>query len=172
LGRHARYRKYYYRQRIGILRVRCHGCGVTHALIPSFSLPGTSIGTKEAEAYLEGRHRGQSRAKAGRLLAGRAMGERYLKQLERMLARALARAKAIFRQAADERLEGRTWIDAVCGPTDRPIFELNQYALAHGVNAIFCCRAPILLFGRAVRPGGTSHEPGSAPGPGPPVDSG
>jgi hypothetical protein len=171
-GLHARYRKYHYRERIGILRVRCWGCRRTHALMPSFSLPGTSIGTKEAEAYLVSRWSGASRAQAGSLFQGRGMGPRYLKQLERMLERGLARAKAIFPQAADERLRGRAWIEALCGPTNRPIVSLNDYALEHEVNAVLCCRASILLFHRTRRPGSPSPNHGSA-GTGPPsVESG
>ncbi|MFA5141312.1 MAG: hypothetical protein WC728_19000 [Elusimicrobiota bacterium] len=171
-GLHARYRKYHYRERIGILRVRCWGCRRTHALMPSFSLAGTSIGTKEAEAYLVGRWRGESRAGAGKLFEGRGMGSRYLKQLERMLERGLARAKAIFPRAADERLEAHAWIEAVCGPTSRPIVSLNGYALEHGVNAILCCRVSILLFCRARRPDSPSRNPSSAGSDPPSVDSG
>lgn len=171
-GLHARYRKYHYRERIGILRVRCWGCRRTHALMPSFSLPGTSIGTKEAEAYLVGRWRGESRAQAGSLFQGRGMGPRYLKQLERMLQRGLARAKAIFPRAADERLGGLAWIEAVCGPTNRPIVSLNDYALGHGVNAVLSCRVSILLFSRTRRPSSPSRNQGSAGTDPPSVDSG
>jgi hypothetical protein len=171
-GLHARYRKYHYRERIGILRVRCWGCRRTHALMPSFSLPGSSIGTREAEAYLVGRWHGESRAQAGRPFRGRGMGPRYLKQLERMLERGLARAKAIFPRAANERLGGRAWIEALCGPTSRPIVSLNDYALEHGVNAILSCRASILLFSRTRRPGRPSRNHGSAGADPPSVHSG
>jgi hypothetical protein len=140
--------------------------------MPSFSLPGTSIGTKKAEAYLAGQWRRESRGQAGRVFAGRGMGDRYLKQLERMLDRGLARAKAIFPEAADELLGGRAWIDAVWGPTSRPIFSLNHYALAHGVNAILCCRASILLFHRPSGSDGSALGPGPARAPQLRVDSG
>jgi hypothetical protein len=63
---HATYEKYYYGVRIMIIRVLCTHCGITHAIIPSFSLPGTSIGTEEAENYLEDRAHGASRMKAGK----------------------------------------------------------------------------------------------------------
>jgi hypothetical protein len=169
---HARYRKYHYRERIWILRVRCGSCGRTHALMPSFSLPGTSIGTKEAEAYVVGRWQGATRRQAGSLLRGRGMGPGYLKQLERMLRRGTARARAIFPREADLRLHDAAWLQALCGHTTRPIVALNDYALAHRVNAILCCRVSILLFGRAGRSGGSSRNQGS-PRPAPPaIDSG
>jgi hypothetical protein len=63
---HAAYKKYYYSELIVIVRLLCTRCGTTHALIPSFSLPGTSIGTAEAESYLHARSEGASRMQAGR----------------------------------------------------------------------------------------------------------
>jgi hypothetical protein len=63
---HASYRKYFYERLITIIRVMCTKCGITHAIIPLFSLPGTSIGTAEAENYLKERAEGASRTKAGR----------------------------------------------------------------------------------------------------------
>ena len=62
---HASYEKYYYDEHIVIVRLLCTQCGITHALIPSFSLPGTSIGTAEAERYLHTRAEGVSRMNAG-----------------------------------------------------------------------------------------------------------
>lgn len=43
--------------RAAILRLRCRGCGRTHAVIPSWSLPDTSVGTAEVECYLMARER-------------------------------------------------------------------------------------------------------------------
>ncbi len=45
--------------------VRCRRCGQTHAVMPSFSLPGTSVGTAEAEGYMLKRHRDASSNEAG-----------------------------------------------------------------------------------------------------------
>jgi hypothetical protein len=75
--RHARYTKYYYSKELWILRLKCEVCGTTHAVIPSFSLPGTSIGAKEAEEYLIKRAEGVGRGVAGKVLlqAGWAIGE-------------------------------------------------------------------------------------------------
>ena len=50
MGHHSSYQKYLYEQRITILRLRCRGCGRTHAVIPSWSLPDTSVGTAEVES--------------------------------------------------------------------------------------------------------------------------
>jgi len=45
--------------------VKCHNCGTHHAIIPSFSLPGTSLGTKEVEIFYEKRASGSTRNEAG-----------------------------------------------------------------------------------------------------------
>jgi hypothetical protein len=72
LKRHACYWKYYCAQPLRILRCICGHCGVTHAVIPSFSLPGTSVGTEEADSYLKLREQGQGRGcAAAQVVAGR-----------------------------------------------------------------------------------------------------
>jgi hypothetical protein len=62
---HARYSKYHRDRLIDIARVICTGCGITHALIPSFSLPDSSHDTDEVEKYLAARELGQTRREAG-----------------------------------------------------------------------------------------------------------
>jgi len=141
-------------------------------VIPSFSLPGTSIGTAEAESYLGKRHQGISRSKAGRQLFRHRMSTRYPKELERMLRVAVSRAKALFPTAADPSLSGLPWIEALVGPTDRPLFTLNRFCLAHGVNAACFCRCSILVFARTPRIQGSSQNPGSAPAAACFIDSG
>ena len=68
---HARYAKYHRNRRIDIVRVICHGCGITHALIPSFSLPDSSHDSVDVEKYLAERDLGRTRREAGaHFLAG------------------------------------------------------------------------------------------------------
>ena len=100
MGYHSSYEKYLYEQRITIRRLRCHGCGHTHAVIPSWSLPDTSVGTAEVERYLMARERGDSRAVALEELSARGMHAGYGKQLERRLQVIVNRAKALWPQAA------------------------------------------------------------------------
>ena len=162
MGLHAHYVKYHFAKSIEIQRVRCRRCGTTHALIPLFSVPGTSLGREEAERCLNARWEGASRAAARTELVELGMEERSGRGLERKLATAVERAKAIWPQAADTRFSPQEWIRAVCGPTAHPIAEMNRFALEHGVNAICFCRAPILLFRPRVRAGRPSHKPASA----------
>jgi hypothetical protein len=164
-GKHAVYQKYHFAERIDIQRVRCHDCGTTHAMIPCFSVPDTSMGTEEAEGCLAARAQGASRSKAGSALMERGMDGRSGRHLEKMLDTAVARAKAIWPEAAAASLHGLGWIAAVCGRADHPILELNRWALDHGVNAICFCRASILFFHAAEAAGARSLDPASAAGP-------
>jgi len=148
LGHHSSYEKYLYRRTIEILRVKCWGCGRTHAVLPSCSLPGCSVGTAEVERYLLAREQGSSRPQALEELRRRGMHEGYGKQLDRRLNVAVNRAKALWPQAADQQLGGLAWIHAVCEPLSActPLLSLNRFCLEHRVNAVVFCRSSILLY--------------------------
>ena len=163
-GKHARYQKYHFAERIDIQRVICHTCETTHAMIPRFSVPDTSLGTEEAEQSLLTRAAGDSRSEAARPLVAQGMEGRSGRRLEEMLDTAVSRAKAIWPQAAELSLQGLAWVSAVCGRADHPILDFNRWALEHGVNAICFCRSSILFFRfcTAGEPG--PHKPASAAG--------
>ena len=148
LGHHSSYQKYLYEQRISILRLRCRGCGRTHAVIPSWSLPDTSVGTAEVERYLLARERGVSRAVALEELLARGMHDGYGKQLERRLDVIVSRGKALWPQSADPQLGGLAWIRTACAPRPAatPLLSLNHFCLEHRVNALCCSRISILLL--------------------------
>ena len=160
--RHGSYRKYHWQERIAILRVRCARCGVTHALLPSFSLPGTSIGTAEAERYLIARAGGISRSKASAELLSLGVWAEYPRRLEKRLEIAVNRGKALLVGAGEPELRGLEWIGSVCGPTDRPLLAVNRYGLAHRVNGLCFCRSTIHLFSRATEFRRFSHNRDSA----------
>jgi hypothetical protein len=145
-GKHARYQKYHFAVRIDIQRVVCHACGTTHAMIPCFSIPDTSLGTEEAERSLVQRKAGASRSVADSALVQQGMEERSGRRLEKMLNTAVERGKAIWPLAAELSLQGLVWIHAVCGGAEHPILDFNRWALEHGVNAICFCRGSILFF--------------------------
>jgi len=133
-------------------------------MIPSFSLPGSSVGTEETEGYLMARERGVGRGRAAVELLRRGMGEGYSKHLERMFATAITRAKAVFADYGDGRLQGLAWVRSVVGHAEHPLVELNRFCLVHGANGVCFCRASILVFSRTPAKRLTSHEGGSAEG--------
>ena len=122
LKKHARYAKYYYTETIWILRCICTVCGVTHAVIPEFSLPGTTIGTEEAETYIKRREQGLGRQRASQVFSGeKAMSVNHPAALDRAFRVAVDRSKAIFSEKADIRLSGCAWIEALTGSKERPM---------------------------------------------------
>jgi len=169
LKRHACYWKHYYLQQIQILRVMCSCCDTTHALIPSFSLPGTSGGTEEAEAYLKSRHEGVGRGKAGRLFQNLGVSERYGLQLERMFARSVNQAKALFPQTGELYMNGMEWVCSVVETPSRPLYSLNCFCLRQGVNAVCFCRVSILRFRPCKAGRGFSHNLGTPKPVGSPI---
>jgi len=115
-SRHGSYYKYHYASRVRILRVRCRNCGRTHALMPAFSLPGTSIGTEQAEEYLLARAGGTGRTAASAELKRLGIGDRYSKQLDRMFFKAVAQAKALFAESACLQSEPMAWVQSLGWP--------------------------------------------------------
>ena len=163
-ARHGSYKKFFFASIIQILRVRCCGCRVTHALIPGFSLPGTTIGTDEAEKYLLARADGVGRTTGSRQLRQLGMDLEYPKKLDQMFVTAVARAKALFPDVADPRLPEMEWVAAVVGSTERPLWELNRFSLAHQYNCICFCRASIIRFKTHSAGNRSSHNKGSTAG--------
>lgn len=146
LRRHARYQKYHLRRRIDIRRVRCKPCGTTHALIPVFSVPQMSLDMQGVESYLEAREKGASREVAFAKLAEQGWEIRCAKRLDKKLATAVRRAKAIWPVALRATLTALAWIRRLCGVSERPLVAMNGWALGHRVNAICFCRSSILFF--------------------------
>ncbi len=114
--------------------------------MPSFSLPGTSIGTEEAERYLAARDRGVGRGRAQRELEALGVGGEYGRRLEKMLAIAVSRAKALWVEEPASEFTGLAWIAALTGLSERPLWSLNRLSLERGCNCLCFCRATILRF--------------------------
>lgn len=135
------YEKYLYFTCVPILRVRCRSCGRTHALIPSFSLPGTSLGTVEVEAFIAARSAGDSRRVAGIMLIQRGASQEYLPRLEKLIRTAIHRAKALFCDLASQIGEAYRWLKEATAGDPRPIIGLNARSIALGYGAVFCSLA-------------------------------
>jgi hypothetical protein len=131
-------------------------------MIPSFSVPGLSIGSMEVERFLSAREAGAGRRTAAAELLACGMSERYPKRLERMFTTAITRAKALLPASGKERLQGLAWVRSVVGDVQHPLVELNRFGLVHGVNGICFCRPSVLLFRSPSRGRKTSHKSGSA----------
>ena len=157
-GRHGSYEKYYYTEELPILRLRCKSCNKTHAILPSFSLPGTSIGTGEAEEYLTSRAEGKSRRESSTCFEDCGLAEIYPKQLEKMFSKAIFRAKALFPHHGEVTLSGIDWIESVCKTRNQPLYCLNKFSLDQGVNSVCFNRCTILIFREKNVSSGASHN--------------
>lgn len=150
---HASYRKYWYVLLIVIIRLRCKHCGVTHALIPSFSLPGTSIGTREAERYIRDRATGLSQATSGKCFRDKGLSGKYAAYFEKKFKRCIVRMKAVLPGLGDAARHGLDYLKSLMvaptamGETDL-ISTANGICLANSVNAVLCNRVSILLFSK------------------------
>ena len=125
-------------------------------------MPGTSIGTKEAEAYIKLREQGQGRRKASKVFEGdKRMSINHPAVLDRSFHTAVERGKAIFSGEANTRLQGTVWIEELTGQNVQPIVNLNQYCLEHRVNCICFTRYNIHLFREKTRGITKPHNNGS-----------
>jgi hypothetical protein len=144
---HAHFSKYHRSRLIAIVRVLCTGCGITHALIPSFSLPDSSHDTEDVEKYLAARESGQTRREAGAHFLAAGLSIRVLKRIERSFGRCIRNWSAIFAMALSTRhafaaLASVVTVEACAGV----LLAANHYALERGLNAVFASRSSILLF--------------------------
>lgn len=141
---HGTYRKYFYQTLIPILRVKCEVCGKTHALMPSFSLPGTSIGTDAASKVLLQFSQGKSLYMITRELFPQTTESGYIRQFNNSLQSRILQAKALFPDIGDHTLLGLDWIKSVLGLHANPILAFNQFCLTVSINCLFCTQTRFL----------------------------
>jgi len=95
---HGSYEKNLYYEAIDIHRVKCLNpdCKSTHAIIPSFSVPGCSIGTKELNYFIKAIARGKTVEEAGQCFVDAGMSPDYPESIHKRLKRYRSRIETIF----------------------------------------------------------------------------
>jgi hypothetical protein len=174
---HGRYTKYHRNEVLVIVRGICQTCGVTHALIPSFSLPDSSHDAGDVEQYLAGRAARLSRRQAGAHFLAALRDMRVLKRIEMSFARSIRNWSAIFAmdiptKCAYATLAAVVVVSSVAvlaaatvSTADLPAGVLcaaNLYALERGVNMVFASRSSILVFPATKAGRGKPHNLASA----------
>lgn len=109
-------------------------CSSTHALIPEFSIPNTSLGSYEAEEYRKLRSNNTSQTKAATIFIELGFGSKYGISLERRFKIANLKSKAIFTNPEDP----------LNSPKDLPITTVNRSYLKRGYNPLYFSRNNIL----------------------------
>jgi hypothetical protein len=141
---HCKYQKYYYKNEIEIVRVKCLVCGSTHALIPEFSLPGTSIGMSEANEYMVLRTNGVSQRKASEVFIRCGMSHKYGIAFEKKVMSALQKAIAIFPDDTDVLHNPLLLFQPQIEFAGNVILKTNYLFLERGYNPLFLSRSNIL----------------------------
>ena len=150
---HCSYEKYFYKQNIPIIRVRCVAgkCNKTHALIPSFSVPGCSTGIKELDTFITLRSQGKTIGAAGQCFVDEGMNGDYPEEIhKRLKKRGRVILPVVFGAVAQA-------IDDYAGmilrilrflklDTSQPASFLNASCLYFRCNPVLFSRFNILLF--------------------------
>lgn len=119
-------------------------CADTHALIPAFSLPGTSIGTDEADKYLKSRQAGVSQTKASQSFIELGMSQKYGVSLEKKFIRANRKAMVLFPKEDDILHNPIVLFAIVENQCDSTIRLVNSLFLKRGYNPLYFSRRNIL----------------------------
>lgn len=129
-------------------------CDCTHALIPAFSLPGTSIGTAEADKYLKLRQKDVSQKKAALVFTDLGMNWNYGISLEKRFKQANRKAMVLFSNDRDILHNPLSLFQSDENLYDSPIFTVNSLFLKRGYNALYFSRNNILRI-REIKTGKT-----------------
>ncbi|MBA7699556.1 hypothetical protein ES703_108254 [subsurface metagenome] len=129
-------------------------CNKYHSIIPSFSLPGTSLGTFEVEDFIKNREDGRSRVIAGKKLVDEGISIKHLKYIEKMIHRSRLRMNAFFPEAKEAFSKNHDWYRALLNTQNisNLFYQLNTFCLHRNTNAVFCNRFNILIFQKS-KPG-------------------
>lgn len=135
---HAHYFKYHDNKLILIIRLRCSGCNHTHAIIPSFSLPHTSLDTKMVQTYFSSRNNGSSRRIAAQISGlSTYCDSDFLRSLEKRFIAAVNRAKVLYPAWGNEHTNSYRWMISAAQEAKNALFVLNERAIAFNGQSFF-----------------------------------
>jgi hypothetical protein len=122
---HAWYYKYHKNDQIMIFRLRCRACRRTHAIIPSFSIPHTSLDTQTVQGYFDRREAGLSRRKSAEECGFIGYSLEFLRRLEKRLATSVFQAKALYPDWGNPHLNGVVWLASAAADKTPALAVLN-----------------------------------------------
>ncbi len=137
-----------YDRRITIHRVRCTNsiCRKTHAVIPSFSVPCCSIGTKELNQFITMRASGKTVEESGQCFINAGMCPDYPEAIHRRLQRYRSRIETIFSQVVSVSNNYADLILDLTGSSKSPLPKLNQLCYEKRFNPVLFSRINILVL--------------------------
>lgn len=143
---------------IAIIRVRCIFCRHTHAIMPCFSVPWTSLDSAELETWFSRRATGKSRLQAAEGLSAALDWYRTGLRVERSLDRLMPVIKAVLQAMVDHRMERYTALKAMAGTDGNVIAGINRRCLAASSVPLCFARIGDLVFARRNAGSRISHD--------------
>ncbi len=134
-------------------------CKHTHAIIPSFSVPGCSIGTKELNSFLKAVNRGETVEEAGQCFIDAGMSPDYPESIHRRLKRYRPRIETIFAPLA---LLFEGYSQLILHLTNNnidPVRELHRLCFDKKFNPVLFSRINILILPDNNSIQSISHDP-------------
>lgn len=120
-------------------------CGKTHAIIPSFSVPCCSIGTRELNLFIHARDAGQSVGEAGQCFIDAGMSADYPESIHKKLKRYRSRIETTLTPITTLFEDYSSLIISLAGENN-PAQELNALCAVRGFNPVLFSRINILSF--------------------------
>jgi len=144
---HATYQKRLYEKALDIIQIACTGkrCNSTHAIIPSFSVPCCSVGSKELDQFLAARASGETIEQAGQCFVDAGMSPDYPESLNKRFKGYVRRIEFIFEPLEHPPCYAQL-IFLLTGPCSDPSLILNLLCGESGFNPVLFSRINILLF--------------------------
>lgn len=120
-------------------------CNRTHAIIPSFSVPGCSIGTKELNIFINTRNLGKSIDEAGQCFVDAGMSADYPESIHKKLKHFRSRIETVFSPVTALWKNYSSLIVSLAGEIE-PAWKLNCLCAERGFNPVLFSRINILSF--------------------------
>ncbi len=145
---HGTYEKNLYKKAIDIHRVKCINpdCMSTHAIIPSFSVPGCSIGTKELNIFIKFIRQGSTVEEAGQCFIDAGMSPDYPESIHKRLQHYRSRIETIFTPLTFLFACYSQLILHLTKNNIDPVRELHHLCSRKGFNPVLFSRINILAF--------------------------
>lgn len=148
------------------MRCQSEECRITHALIPSFSVPCFSTGLQEMDQFITMRMNGATVSEAGQCFIDAGMSPDYPEFIHKRFKRTTATISTVFNSPQLPSESYPQVLYSLCKPEPScPVTEINRLCHPMGYNPVCFSRSNILLLPKFKGQPTFSHNPPSRPPP-------